>query len=433
MTMPLEHLRFSSGTTLFSEGDAGDAAYLIKSGEIDIVGRRDGGEFRLARRGAGEIIGEMALIDGGSRSASARVMQDAEVIAISARQLAQRLDGLDPILRMCLGVIIERYRETLLMARTGTSAPPLVRPTAQDYSAAVGVLTLEREIERGLQNREFEAFLQPIVKLGDRSLAGFEALVRWHHPERGLLLPLEFIPVAENSGLVVQITEWMLGEVVRMIPALIDAGRAQRDRDGLARDADALFVSVNVSGHDLLQPGFAESVMKTLHAGLIEPGRIKLEITESMLMKDPAGAGRILQMCRDHGMGIAVDDFGTGYSSLSYLSTLPITTLKIDRSFVKSLVTDPTNRKIVNTISFLARELEIPVVAEGIESEAEAKLLSGMHCEYGQGYLFGRPMPMTETLALIARGPPPHADLLPASDRSHRQVAASELWRKIAR
>ena len=433
MTMPLEHLRFSSGTTLFSEGDAGDAAYLIKSGEIDIVGRRDGGEFRLARRGAGEIIGEMALIDGGSRSASARVTRDAEVIAISARQLTQRLDNLDPILRMCLGVVIERYRETLLLARTGTSAPPSVRPIARDYSAAVSVLTLEREIERGLQNREFEAFLQPIVKLDDRSLAGFEALVRWRHPERGLLLPSEFIPVAESSGLVVHITEWMLGEVVRMIPALIDANRARRKGGNLERDADRLFVSVNVSGHDLLQPGFADTVMKILRAGLIAPERLKLEVTESMLMKDPAGAGRILQICRDHGMGIAVDDFGTGYSSLSYLSTLPITTLKIDRSFVKSMVTDPTNRKIVNTISFLARELEIPVVAEGIESEAEAKVLSGMRCEYGQGYLFGRPMPITESLALIARGPPPQADRSPASRRSRRQDPVSERRRTISR
>ncbi len=432
MTMPLEHLRFSSGTTLFSEGEVGDAAYLIKSGEIDIMGRRDGGEFRLARRGAGEIIGEMALIDGGSRSASARVTRDAEVIAISAGQLAQRLETLDPILRMCLGVVIERYRETLLMARTGISAPASVRPIAQDYAAAVGVLTLEREIERGLQNREFEAFLQPIVNLGDRSLAGFEALIRWHHPERGLLPPLEFIPIAESSGFVVQITAWMLGEVVRMIPALMEARRTQREGDGLDPDTDALFVTVNVSGHDLLQPAFADTVMKILDAGLIDPEHLKLEVTESVLMKDPAGAGRMLRTCRDHGIGIAIDDFGTGYSSLSYLSRLPITTLKIDRSFVKALITDPTNRKIVNTISFLARELEIPVVAEGIETEAEATVLSGMRCQFGQGYLFGRPMPLSESLALIARGPTP-ADRSPAESRSRHQLSKSEPRRKASR
>ena len=319
------------------------------------------------------------------------------------------------------------------MARTETSAPATVRPIARDYTAAVSVLTLERDIERGLHNQEFEAFLQPIVNLGDRSLAGFEALVRWRHPDRGLLSPADFIPVAESSGLVVQITEWMLGEVVRMIPSLTDARRAQHEGDGLGSRADKLFVSVNVSGHDLLQPGFADTVMRVLRAGLIDPQCLKLEVTESMLMKDPAGAGRILQTCRDHGMGIAVDDFGTGYSSLSYLSTLPITTLKIDRSFVKSLVTDPTNRKIVNTISFLARELEIPVVAEGIESEAEAKLLAGMHCEYGQGYLFGRPMPMTEALALIARGPVPRAGRSPAAGRSRPQHPVSERRRKTSR
>ena len=407
MGTPLDHISLPVGTRLFSEGEPGDNAYLIRSGEIEIVVERDGREFVIARRGPGEIIGEMALLDGGPRSATARVVVPIEVIAISLRQLEQRIANTDPILRMCLGVVIERYRETLKFSQIGEGPRPTARVSVterasisakavgQDFRAAVELLTLEREIAFGLAHGEFEIFLQPIVALGDRSLAGFEALIRWNHPVRGLMLPAHFIAVAESSGLILQLTEWVLRETIRIIPKLLMAAAPP------AAGEEPLFVSVNVSGHDLVQPEFAETIKTILREGLVDPRHLKLEITESMLMKDPDRAGRILEACREHGMGIAVDDFGTGYSSLSYLSTLPITKLKIDRCFVKAMTTDPTSRKIVNTIRFLARELNIPVVAEGIESEAEAMALEALKCEYGQGYLFGRPMPASDALLLL--------------------------------
>ena len=401
MTLPLHCLRLPAGTTLFSEGDGGDRAYLIQSGVVDILIERDGREIVLARRGAGEIIGEMALLDRGPRSASARVTQGAELVAISQRQLEQRIIETDPILRMCIGVLIARYRETLSMARSGFAGPaPVVSPPAPggDFHAAVAMLALERQIEEGLGRGEFALHLQPIVRLADRSLAGFEALARWHHPVRGLVPPSEFIPVAEASGLVVQLTAWILGEATRAVRQLLDIRRTDDD-------VEPFFVSVNVSGHDLHQPGFAETVMAILREAALPPEHLKLEVTESMLMKDPSRAGRILESCRAQGMGIAVDDFGTGYSSLSHLSTLPITTLKIDRCFVKAMADHPTSRKIVNTVRLLARELDIPVVAEGIEREVEASLLNAMGCEYGQGYLFGRPMPLSDALALMAAQP----------------------------
>ncbi len=402
MTLPLDCLYLPEGTVLFSEGDAGDHAYLIRSGTIEITVEREGRAIVLARRSAGEIVGEMALLDRGTRSASARVTEAAAVIAITKRQLEQRFADTDPILRMCLGVVIERYRETLRMVRPDaevTLPPPSRGLPGAAFDAAVAVLTLERELERALEFGEFQIFLQPIVVLADRSLAGFEALIRWNHPVRGLVAPGDFIPVAESSGLVVQLTDWMLREAARAVIVLIAAA-------GATPGADSLFVSVNVSGHDLIQPGFAEGVMQILREAALPPHHLKLEVTESMLMKDPARAGRILDTCRRHGMGIAVDDFGTGYSSLSHLSTLPITTLKIDRCFVQAMTTDPTSRKIVGTIRLLARELEIPVVAEGIENEAEAAALCAIGCEYGQGYLFGRPMPLADAVDVLrARAP----------------------------
>ncbi|WP_165361504.1 EAL domain-containing protein [Lichenibacterium ramalinae] len=412
MTLPLDCLFLPTGTVLFSEGDPGDHAYLIQSGAIDILVEREGQEIVLARRGTGEIIGEMALLDHGTRSATARVSAPTEVIAITKRQLDQRISETDPVLRMCLGVVIERYRETLKMVRPDAVAPP---PTTvrslpgPAFDAAVAVLALEREIERGLLRAEFELFLQPIVALRDRRLAGFEALIRWNHPVRGLLAPAAFIPVAESSGLVVQITDRMLREAVSAVRVLLAARGAG---EGCADEP--LFVSVNVSGHDLVQPGFADGVMQILAEAALPPHHLKLEVTESMLMKDPARAGSILDTCRRHGMGIAVDDFGTGYSSLSHLSTLPITTLKIDRCFVQAMLGDPTSRKIVNTIRLLARELAIPIVAEGIEREAEAAALDAIGCEYGQGYLFGRPMPVTEAIVFLRAMPVPRIQALRA-------------------
>ena len=401
MAMPLDHISLPAGALLFSEGEPGDNAYLIRSGEVEIVVERDGQDVVLAHRGAGEIIGEMALLDRGPRSASARVLAPIDVIAISLRQLEQRIANTDPILRMCLGVVIERYRETLKFARAQPvpqpprRLPPEPGAIGGDLRAAAEVLTLEREIDRGIETSEFELYLQPIVALSDRSLAGFEALLRWNHPVRGPLLPVHFIPGAESSGLIVKLTEWVLRDAIRLLPDLLAA----------APDAGpigtSLFISVNISGHDLVQPEFAETIKTILSEGAVHPRHLKLEITESMLMKDPDRAGKILEACREHGMGIAVDDFGTGYSSLSHLSTLPITKLKIDRCFVRAMTTDPTSRKIVNTIRFLARELAIPVVAEGIESEAEAMALEALDCEYGQGFLFGRPIPARDALSLL--------------------------------
>jgi EAL domain-containing protein (putative c-di-GMP-specific phosphodiesterase class I) len=273
-----------------------------------------------------------------------------------------------------------------------------------DFEAAVAALTLERELRRALDRQEFELFFQPIVRLATRRLVGFEALLRWRHPERGLVPPGEFIPVVEANGMIVAVTEWCLAEVGRVFPRIMTAAL------GNLANVEPLFMSVNVSGRDLAQEAFPDTVGRALGLAGISPASIKLEVTESMLMKDPAQAASALAACRQGGMGIAIDDFGTGYSSLSHLSTLPITTLKVDRAFVQAMTQDPTSRRIVATILRLAEELTIPVVAEGIEHEPEAAALTEMGCALGQGYHFGRPQPLSVTLDVVrgwraARGP----------------------------
>lgn len=403
MQDPSAHLTLPAGTVLFEEGEVGHFAYLILSGCIEIFLRRDEGETIFARRGPGEIFGEMAILDADPRSASARALDDCVLLPVSEAQIRQRLAEADPILRLCLEVIIARFRETMprmkLGAAAGAAAPaiPLSAAGQVDFEATIAKLVLERALRRALDRGEFELFLQPIVRLASGRLAGFEALIRWRDPERGLVPPAAFIPAAEASGLILEITAWVVAEIGSIMPEIAQAAL----RNPAAVDG-TLFLSFNVTGYDIAQAGFPAMIDALLRTSGIAPDSLKLEITESTLMRDPEGASATLLHCRAAGLGIAIDDFGTGYSSLSYLSTLPITTLKVDRAFVRTMLTEPRDRRIVQTILRLADEIGIPVVAEGIEAAAEARALSEMGCAFGQGFHFGRPVPLSDTLALIA-------------------------------
>jgi len=395
MDATLDRIALPAGTLLFDEGDAGLCAYLINKGRLEIFLARDGRDVVLATRGRGEIVGEIAVIDSRPRSASARVIVDCELIVITAEQIAHRIAETDPILRMCLGVAVAKYRDTLAMLddakarlapRYGGSA------SGDDFRAALGTLSLESELRRALQNDEFELFFQPIVCLPTRRLAGFEALLRWRHPARGLVLPGEFIPIAEASGLIVEMTPWCLAQVGRVFPAVRAAALQNVDA------VDPVFISVNISAHDLARPTFVGLMATMLETSGLAPSDVMLEVTESVLLKTKAITA--LKACRKLGLNIAIDDFGTGYSSLSSFSTLPITTIKIDRSFVRSMTQEPASRKIIHMILRLAEELDIPVVAEGIEHPHEERELADFGCAFAQGYLFGRPATLDQTLAL---------------------------------
>jgi EAL domain-containing protein (putative c-di-GMP-specific phosphodiesterase class I) len=394
MDASLERIALPAGSPLFAEGETGSCAFLVASGRVEIFVTRDGCRVNLAERGPGEIVGEMAILDRRPRSASARAVEDCELVVIAQEQIAHRLAESDPVLRMCLGVVIARYRESIAMIDSG-DRKRVARPSdaeVEDFEATVRTLSLESELRRALREREFELFFQPITRLPSERLAGFEALLRWRHPRRGLVPPGDFIPVAEACGLIGDITSWCLDEVGRAFPKIMSAALAN------VGAVEPLFISVNVSGHDLSRPNFVASVAAMLRTSGMAPGSLKLEVTESVLMKDPAKAVETLSECRRLGMSIAIDDFGAGYSSLSYLSTLPITTIKIDRGFVHSMIERPASRKIVKMILRLADELEIPVVAEGIEDPREATMLADLGCAFAQGYLFGKASPLPEAL-----------------------------------
>ena len=253
-------------------------------------------------------------------------------------------------------------------------------------------LQLETDLRRALEREEFQNFYQPIVSLSSGQIVGFEALLRWHHPTRGMVSPGEFIPVAEETGLIRELGWWNLREACRQMTEW----RAQY------KDYSHLTVSVNLSAKQFLQPNLVDDIRKLLQELKLPSQTLKLEITESTVMGDPAAAVEMLQQIKALGISLAIDDFGTGYSSLSYLHRFPLDTLKIDRSFISGMQEGGEGMEIARTILPMAKNLHLDVIAEGVETAEQLALLQKLQCKYGQGYYFSKPVSAESAAALLA-------------------------------
>jgi diguanylate cyclase (GGDEF)-like protein len=240
---------------------------------------------------------------------------------------------------------------------------------------------LENDLRSAIDRNELSMYYQPLIGLQDGSLFGYEALLRWHHSELGQIPPNKFIPIAEESGLIIPITNWILRETTNQIAQWQKISRTHKD----------LIVSVNISGKHLSKDELIDDVENAIATAKIKPRSLKLEITESAAMENAEQTINILNRLKNLGVQLSIDDFGTGYSSLSYLHRLPFDTLKIDRSFVYSVGESGENSEILQTIISLAKSLKKKVIAEGIETEAQLALLQNLGCDYGQGYLLARP------------------------------------------
>ncbi|HEB77954.1 MAG TPA: bifunctional diguanylate cyclase/phosphodiesterase, partial [Methylothermaceae bacterium] len=256
-------------------------------------------------------------------------------------------------------------------------------------------LALEGYLRHAIEHNELALYYQPQVRLADGRLCGAEITLRWHHPEHRLIPPEDFIPLAEEAGLIGPITEWLLKKALMQLQHWQQQGRSQ------------LRLAVNISAYQFHQQHLPQLLQQLLHDHPVDPGLLELELTESAAMLDIDHTAQVLRELRTLGIKLALDDFGTGFSSLSYLRRFPLDTLKIDRSFVQPIPRDQGSNAIVRGIIQLGHSLHLSILAEGIETPQQLELLRRFGCDEGQGYLFGRPMPLPQFEALLDRGLPP--------------------------
>lgn len=375
--------------------DAGDRLLLSVARRLEACLRL--GETMVARLGGDEFA---VLIE--------RVQSPEDTVTIAERILEKlslpfHLDGRDLFASASIGIAITSGRwnkaeDLLREADTamyhakshGKSRCRVFDPTMQQVVSAR--LELESELRRAVERDELLLHYQPIFDLRSGLLAGFEALVRWKHARLGLVPPVDFIPIAEETGVIVQLGWWVLREACRQMVAWQVAFPS----------TGSLVINVNVSSKQLAQPDFVDMVARVIGEIGIDPSVLKLELTEGTIMDNPELGTRMLDQLRQMGVRVGIDDFGTGYSSLAYLHRLPLDVLKIDRSFVRKMLDSQENAAIVRTILSLAQSLGLDVVAEGIELEAERDQLAAMGCQYGQGYWFSRPLDPEAATARLA-------------------------------
>ena len=353
----------------------------------DTVGRLGGDEFAVVLAQVGEVV-------------------DAANVATKLLHAIREplvLNGTGIVVSGSIGITLypqDGIRAECLLKNADSAmyrAKELGRDTYQYYKPemtadALEIMKLENGLHAALERNEFVLHYQPKISVATRQIVGAEALIRWQHPERGLLAPTEFMAVLENCGLVVPVGKWVFLEVCRQMAVWLEGG------------GPVVPVSVNLSARQLLSPNLGPFVRQTLQELSIDPRLIEFEITETSVMKNPEEAIRTLEYLRSLGLRLAVDDFGTGYSSLSCLKRLPVHTLKIDRSFIQDIPTDADDVTITLAIMSMARSLDLTVVAEGVETQAQLDFLERNDCDEVQGHLFSRALPATSFNALLSEG-----------------------------
>ncbi len=372
----------------------------------DIVARLGGDEFGIVLAdlsesdilGAAErinaLLAEPVRVGGRTVAISASVGVALASGDVAAQELVRRADQAMYQAKLTGGRSVARYSEAL-------------------DAAALARLRVEAELREALARDELVLHYQPVVEITSRRIAGLEALVRWRHPDRGLLEPARFIGVAEETGLIVALGRWVLREAVRQARAW--------QRAGILRNP--LLVSINVAARQLADPGFTREVATTIAGSGLGPGRIALELMETDLVRDADGVARSLALLRKAGVRVVLDDFGTAYASMSYLVNFPVDGLKIDRSFVAGLSAgDEPGPTLVRSMLQLANSLGISAVAEGVETAAEAEVLLGFGCVFAQGYLYSRPLPADQIVPLLEAGVVPLGALATPSSGAAEHV-----------
>lgn len=384
---------YRENEVVFSQGDAGDCAYIIESGRIQISIRKNDEDFPVSVLGEGDIFGEMAILEGLPRAATAIALEPTRLCLISQDQLFQRIQNADPVVRLLVQILIHRTRSMNKNLGRKVSDEEVAIDDSQSKKGhrgreAIDQVKFEAELHKAFGEKEFRMHYQPIVDLRTFEVRGFEALIRWDSPTLGRMRPDIFMKVAEESSLIIPLGRWIQQQSIE------DLQRFQNET------GEDLFMSINVSGRQFTDPHYVEDLEATRARIGIPADRIKLEVTEKIFLNGSI-AIKTIEKCRELGFQISLDDFGTGYSSLSYLKELVVDNLKVDQSFTRTVLGDKRSDSLVRCILNLSQDLGIKSVGEGIEDLQMALHLQKLGCDYGQGYYFAKPDAIDKILELL--------------------------------
>ena len=383
-------IQFKKGERVFNVGDAAHCAYIIESGIIGLYAKNKNDE-QIASLGKGELLGEMGVIDDTNRAVSAYAETDLELLVIDREQITKRLENSDPIIRGVMEVLLRRIRN---MLHDNTFDGKLSLKANNIVTEGMHKIRFEKELFRAIENNEIVTVYQPMVDLDNGSIAGFEALSRWNHPEKGMVSPFEFVTLAEESDVIITMGLKIFNSACEKLSAF------QKRRNELASKLPPLFMSINVSAAQLISKDFLKKILAITKKHLIEPKYIKVEITESLVVDYQQVQGWIDE-CHTLGFKLSLDDFGTGYSGFQHLLELDFHTIKIDQTFVMSMKTNNKSLLMLEIICDMAKRMNMSIVAEGIEDLDSANLLSEMGVNYGQGYYFFKPMSSEKILEIL--------------------------------
>jgi EAL domain-containing protein (putative c-di-GMP-specific phosphodiesterase class I) len=378
---------FPAGHTIFTAGDLGESAYVIEVGSVEVL---SGTGQRLATMGPGELFGEIAILDLQPRTATIRTLTPTTMLRIDRSHVQELLRKTDPVIRYIVTLLLERFRQ-----RSEQAAPASHAADADkfDETHATRTLMLAQELAYAVEHGGLDLAYQPMVGFRDHQIVGFETLIRWHHPLLGTIVPSNLISLAEKTGLIHQVGHWVLKQAF--------ADWTQLREACCAIDQPRPFLSVNLSAVELIKPDIVGTICQLLADARIDPQELKIELTETLVIEDFDQVAAVLRSLAELGISIALDDFGTGYAGLDYLNKLPISCLKIDRSFIQESGFLPRGMEIVNTAVALAKSLKMTTTVEGVETESIARQLRDMGCDIAQGYFYGHPMPLKTALTWI--------------------------------
>ena len=397
---------FKKGEVIYKEGDSADCAYLLNSGKVMLY-TGESADNVVTSINEGELFGEMSLIEGSSRITSAVAVENGQCSLVFREQLNERINESDPLIRLLIVTYINRLRNNFKQETTNNGATKIIniksfsmgilsKEMIKTEEDVIEKLHLENYIKDALDSKQYYMQFQPIINLKTQELSGMEALIRSDVLKKKNINPEKFMEIAEETSLIVPLGHWVIQT------ALKEFGRFKQIVAKSMGKVPKLFISVNVSARQIADSKFFEVLQKSTWANKLKAQEVKIEITERVLVDEDVAFKWINKLSK-MGYSVAIDDFGTGFTNFSYISRINVANIKIDKKFVRGIHQNKNINSIVHCLVDMAQKLGIEVIAEGVEGREEFRVLRNMDCNYGQGYLFARPMSIEKLVEHITK------------------------------